>query len=86
MVNANDEITVVLSKTFVYYPALQKVLVLLWLAFVFCCPFKIKIVKKVNTATCPPAPGARNIRTFFPCIIKKVRSRAYGRFSWIQHC
>lgn len=71
MVNANDEITVVLSKTFVYHPALQKVLVLLWLAFVFCCPFKIKIVKKVNTATCPPCSWGEKYKNFFPLYNKE---------------
>ena len=54
-----------------YYPALQKVLVLLSLVFVFCRPFKIKIVKKVNTATSPPCSWGEKYKNFFPLYNKE---------------
>ena len=88
MVNGNDKITVVLSEAFIVSSNSPKVLLWLWLAFVLCSPSKIKTIEKVNTGTSPLSkwPWAERYKNVFPCIIKKVKSRAYGRFSWIRHC
>ena len=88
MVNAKGEITVVLSEAFVVLSNSTKVLLWLWLAFVFCSPFRIETIEKVNTGTSTlrMCSWGKRYNNAFPCIIKKFKSRAYGRFSWIQHC
>ena len=85
MVNGNDKITVVLSEAFIVLSNSAKVLLWLWLAFVLCSPSKIKTMEKVNTGMSPLRKWSWTERyeNVFPCIIKKVKSRAYGRFSWI---